>query len=385
MSTEELALPRRVTSSQPQQAEQRQGRDARHSPRRDTTEKTSNGPSPRRSSLSTPSSTSSPPRLDESHPFLEPTYPVLSTCSLLIFATIWGVLARLGLEWLGTFAESKVFAIVWAQIVGCLVMGFVTERKKEIDSIFPPFFTMLGTGFCGSLTTWSTMAEDTFVAFANLDQPTGTSRFTGFLSGVSVTLITLFASMCALEFGVHLDSFLPSLSPSRRLPRRISHHHTKTLLNHSTILLGPLFWLGSLFLLIFGPPSYRSRATFAIVFGPFGTVLRYTLSTHLNSLSPSFPLGTFLSNTLATLLISLISLFSRHPNSPLSCSALKGLNDGLCGSLSTISTFVVELRKLKRGESYRYFGVTWVTSQGFLVVVLGSWVWSGNRMGVCWS
>lgn len=44
---------------------------------------------------------------------------------------------------------------------------------------FPPFFVLLGTGYCGSVTTWSTMSNDIFTAYANLSEPAGTSRFTG--------------------------------------------------------------------------------------------------------------------------------------------------------------------------------------------------------------
>lgn len=59
----------------------------------------------------------------------------LASWSLLTFATFWGVLARLGLLWLGGFAGREVFASVWPQMVGCLVMGFVTERKKSLEAM----------------------------------------------------------------------------------------------------------------------------------------------------------------------------------------------------------------------------------------------------------
>lgn len=59
----------------------------------------------------------------------------ISTYSLLVFITIWGVLARLGLEWIGTFAEGQVFNLIWAQIAGCFVMGFVVDRKKGLERV----------------------------------------------------------------------------------------------------------------------------------------------------------------------------------------------------------------------------------------------------------
>lgn len=61
--------------------------------------------------------------------------PLLSTISLLIFATVWGVLARLGLLWIGGFAEGEVFSLIWAQMIGCLVMGLVVERKKGLEKL----------------------------------------------------------------------------------------------------------------------------------------------------------------------------------------------------------------------------------------------------------
>jgi len=59
----------------------------------------------------------------------------IATWSLLTFATFWGVLARLGLLWLGVFAGREVFVSVWPQVVGCVVMGFVVERKKAFEAM----------------------------------------------------------------------------------------------------------------------------------------------------------------------------------------------------------------------------------------------------------
>lgn len=195
------------------------------------------------------------------------------------------------------------------------------------------------------------------------------------------------AAMSSLQIGVHLSSFLPpSLSPAHLFPRHPSRS-SQRLLNGLTVLAGPLFWLGAVFLLIFGPHSWRSKATFAIVFAPPGTLLRYFLSKKLNPLHPSLPYGTLLINSLSVLIFAILSLLSRRALSPTSnsCAAIKGLQDGFCGALSTISTMAVELRGLKRGESWRYWWVSWAVAQGLMTIVLGSWVWSGDRGGVCWE
>lgn len=58
-----------------------------------------------------------------------------ATCSLLVFATLWGTLARLGLQWLGGFARRATFASVWAQVVGCFLMGLVQEKKRTVEAV----------------------------------------------------------------------------------------------------------------------------------------------------------------------------------------------------------------------------------------------------------
>lgn len=249
-------------------------------------------------------------------------------------------------------------------------------------------FVALGTGFCGSTTTFSSWMYGVFVAFANLES-NSTNRFQGFFSGVAVTAVTLGMSNTALRIGVHISSFLP-----RQPPTSLQHHpkssSSRPLSQHMrhliSLLIGPLFWLGAILLLALGPHSWRHRATFALVLGPPGTLLRYELSRQLNPISTTFPVGTYVANTFAVLLFAITALLQRRQPGTmgaLGCAALQGVQDGFCGSLSTVSTFVVELRNLRTRDSWRYAGVSWLTGQAVFVLVLGSWVWSGDRGAVC--
>lgn len=196
------------------------------------------------------------------------------------------------------------------------------------------------------------------------------------MSGVAITIVTLGLSQASLTVGGHLSSLLPRF--------HLPPIHPPDRAHLAFIALGPLFWLGSIFLLAFGPHSWRHRATFAIVLGPPGTLLRYYFSRRLNPLYPSLPLGTLAANTLAVLIFAIVAMLQRTPGvSSTGCAALQGVLDGFCGSLSTVSTFVVELRALGRRDSYRYFFVSWVFGQALMVVVLGSWLWSEDREGMC--
>ena len=106
--------------------------------------------------------------------------------------------------------------------------------------------------------------------------------------------------------------------------------------------------------------------------------------------------GTLLANASATALVSLAFLLQRvQPlGSGLSlvrCQALQGIEDGFCGSLSTVSTFVVELEALvcegDRGKSewkaWAYGAVSVCLGIALVVLVLGSGWWSRGLGPVC--
>lgn len=101
------------------------------------------------------------------------------------------------------------------------------------------------------------------------------------------------------------------------------------LFNLGLLGIGILAWIGAALLAGFAPADWRIRATFAIVFGPPGTILRFYLA-RLNPLRTSFPLGTFAANMLGTALEAVFALLLAKGNivsSALSCAALQGLND----------------------------------------------------------
>ncbi|SCV73777.1 BQ2448_6207 [Microbotryum intermedium] len=304
-----------------------------------------------------------------------------ATYALLVFATIWGVLARLGLLWIGRAAQTQVFPLIWAQMAGCLVMGVVVSRKSDLEHAYMPWFSAVGAGFCGSLTTFSSWMFYVFAEFSNLNSPSS-GRFHGFLSGVANTIITFSASFMSLVVGHHIAQALPQL----QLTRRSERAQQKLLRWHYfAVVLGVGSYIGAILLLALGPRQWRHRATFAIVLGPPGTLLRYELGRHLNARSPDLPLGTLSANALSDLVFAVISILQRRrvASSYVACSALQGLEDGFCGSLSTVSTLMVEVHSLRRGHAYRYFFLSWTLGQAILVFILGSYIWSGDRGGSC--
>lgn len=132
------------------------------------------------------------------------------------------------------------------------------------------------------------------------------------------------------------------------------------------------------------PFSFRHQATAAILFSFPGTLVRYVLAMTLTPRFHLFPLGTFVANTVGSVLLGAFHILQRADVSggnlpgPGVCAILQGLSDGFCGCLTTVSTFAVEVGALKMRNAWIYVGLSWGVSQILLLVVLGpSWWHAG--------
>lgn len=57
----------------------------------------------------------------------------LAIISLLAFAAIWGTLTREGLVALNTYSGQSISPLIWAQAIGCLVMGWAVANKEALE------------------------------------------------------------------------------------------------------------------------------------------------------------------------------------------------------------------------------------------------------------
>lgn len=139
--------------------------------------------------------------------------------------------------------------------------------------------------------------------------------------------------------------------------------------------------------------TWRGQVLFSLVFAPLGCLLRFYMSLKLNGLVPSFPLGTFTANIFGTAVLGMTYDLQRAPVSAAGmgavvgvtgCQVLQGVEDGFCGTLTTVSTWVVELTGLRRRHAYVYGGASVFMGLGILVVVMGSVLWTvGWRTPSC--
>lgn len=128
-------------------------------------------------------------------------------------------------------------------------------------------------------------------------------------------------------------------------------------------------------------PTNRGKATAALLFSFPGALTRYYISLKLNPLRKTLPLGTLAVNTLGTLLLAVFYVSERTRGGALSftsCVMLKGLSDGYCGCLSTVSTFASELTTLQKWQAWRYAALSILVGQIMTVAVIGGAEWGAG-------
>lgn len=341
----------------------------------------------------------------------------LVTVSALIFFSLVGTLARLGLEAVTLYPNTPVSSrVLWANLGGSFFMGFLAEDRRlfrqEWGSPNPkapasthgkvkktiPLYIGLATGFCGSFTSFSSFIRDCFLALTNdLQGPSPTSPYHiennvpsrnggfSFLALMAILILHPAVSLAGLNAGAQLALLLQPVTPT--IPIRI----TRSFFDPLMVLLGFGGWLGAVFLAIWPAGDdvhWRFRAVFPLVFAPPGCLLRFYASKHLNAIVPSFPLGTFVVNMFGTAILGM-AFDLQHASgvgasSPTACAVLQGIMEGFCGCLTTVSTWVAEINGLRRRHGWVY-GLTsaWI-GVGLMVIIMGSMGWTvGFKIPVC--
>ncbi|KAL8768945.1 MAG: hypothetical protein Q9209_005000 [Squamulea sp. 1 TL-2023] len=363
------------------------------------------------------------------------------TISYLIFFSILGTLARLGLQALTFYPGAPVTtSVLWANVAGSFTMGFLSEdrnlfriedwthspsaplrvaqyqmdqeqaishedRTRNHASLKRtiPFYIGLSTGFCGSLTSFSSFMRDAFLALANvLPVPISyTSSSTAVSPGykivhrnggysfealLAVIITTVALCISALIVGAQLAVALERYTPS------LTYLFARRFVDRAMVVLAWGSWLGAMFMAVWPPdrvdgPAYnapkgeywRGTAIFAIVFAPLGCLSRFYISLVLNPKIKSFPLGTFVVNMLGTALEGMFWDLQHSSRSVgggvVGCQVLQGMMDGFCGAATTVSTWVAELNGLRRRHAWVYGGVSVLVGVGIMVGILGGALW----------
>ncbi|KAF7337696.1 MFS general substrate transporter [Mycena sanguinolenta] len=288
----------------------------------------------------------------------------------LMAFSAFGLLARLGLSALATYNGQSIFPLAYVQATGCLIMGFCLALKEPFNRWYPPAYVALTTGFCGSMTTFSDWQLDIFESWLNANNAPWSALY-NVLDGTCKAVFTISLSLASLFFGMHIANLVTPFFRAAPPPGKFFRMAVTILSVCTYAAVFPAYFLL--------PRDYRHQATAALLFSFPGTFTRYLLSTQLDTVIPSFPLGTFAANSLGTALLGtfhVLQTTANHPLSAASCTLIQGLADGFCGCLTTVSTFAAELVTLKTaGQKYRYALTTWGTGQVALVFIFGAMLW----------
>ncbi|KAJ3346155.1 hypothetical protein HDU83_003323 [Entophlyctis luteolus] len=303
------------------------------------------------------------------------------TLGYIVFFSVLGVLARVGLNVLNTFPNEPVFPLIWSQIIGCFLYGMFQYLKTQISSVSFPLYIGLTTGLCGSITTFSSFMETTF---RNL---VGSPTYAilgvhvvavNIIAAFSVIIITFGMAIVSIFFGATVAAALPTMSvPVYSGPKQSLYRiRNLTKLDYAAVFLGIASWIAALVVLVVCRNyAYFSgvNLAFSCVLIPFGSAARWKLAA-LNSKWKLFPVGTFAVNVVGTLVRGVCSMLLIRSDaghmSPILLSAIVAIKDGFCGGLTTLSTMANELIKLPLLNSVIYAGASVSTSLLILGVVI---------------
>lgn len=376
----------------------------------------------------------------------------LYTVSYLIFFSILGTLARLGLQALTFYPGAPVqTGLLWANVGGSLILGFLSEDRKlfrgewgptpprvteekrrdgdehgssnDHNSLSQaqaaaaknehatlkktiPLYIGVAIGFCGSCTSFSSFILDAFLALSNaLPVPISHSSSTpispsstvspnpgySLLAVLAVLIITVTACLGAFQFGAHLAVATEPFMPS------IPFIFARKFVDRSMAFISWTSWLAAIIMAVWPPDrpggpadrtawaqeTWRGDALYALVFAPMGCLLRFYASLHLNGRLQSFPLGTFAVNMLGTAMEGMFFDLQHAPvgaGTRVGCQVLQGGMDGFCGCLTTVSTWVAELKGLRMRHAYKYGAVSMGMGLGLMVVIVGSLQWTAGLL-----
>jgi fluoride ion exporter CrcB/FEX len=272
-------------------------------------------------------------------------------------------------------------------------------------------YVAIVTGFCGSLTTFSTFVVQVFLAYGD-QAHLARNKLHNVMEALSLTSITFGMSLIALRAGRNLKKSFPLSLGSHPLGHRkcdgnlqiqddwISEDASRTAdedarppctltIDLTIFLLGLAFWIAAAIVCrIYAP--FR-HVTHALLFAPPGAILRWYLSRWNPFLRserfPRWPVGTLTANLLATAIYccALVLRYrgrcgaqneGQQPYTS-ACSVLYGLQEGFASCLSTMSTFIVELDQIRpRRYAVGYAAISYVLGVCVCNLVIGASWWT---------
>ena len=304
----------------------------------------------------------------------------LVSIAALSLGSYAGVTARISLSFLSEWDGISHFPSFWAQIVGALVIGVLVVYKGRIPEKYLVIYTAVSTGLCGSLTTFSSWnVEAAQVLMQSNDTTLNTNihdyypRVVGYFT---VLLLGLGMPIAAVVLGQNIAKSCESVFEKMMLQRYISCCTVPKIIISVSIFVGYIIVSVTLTAVCVHYSSYF--LLFSLLLGSIGTYIRWQLSS-LDNISTvcfhQFPIGTFSANTLGSIILvvtskAIVYYTDETEIEPINTALLNGVASGLCGSLTTVSTFVVQLSSMPFHKAILYAFVSLLTSQVIIISIM---------------
>ncbi|KAL6512034.1 hypothetical protein OROGR_021631 [Orobanche gracilis] len=312
------------------------------------------------------------------------------TCllSLAVFG-ILGVLTRYCLQILfgpdvvgATSNESYMYLDLPSNMVGSFLMGWLgVVFKGDILKISDQLALGLTTGFLGSLTTFSGWNQKM------LDLSVEGRWVFAVLGLFLVAYSIIFGIETAKGFKWILTrSYMRSFYGMIKICQssRISNK-SHCLFTFMVMLLMMLVVLWGLFGILAGKEfergSREAQLFLACMVGPFGVWIRWFLARYngrglgRNGMLRWMPFGTLAANILAACVMAALATLKNVVKTRTCNIVASGIQFGLLGCLSTVSTFIVEFHAM-RESSYPWRAYAYATITFSISFVLGTLIYS---------
>ncbi|TIA87775.1 hypothetical protein E3P99_02977 [Wallemia hederae] len=322
---------------------------------------------------------------------------------LLIPTAMLGVLVRLALTSLTSYSSPKLAPVLYSQALGCVVIGIGTGVKPTLEWMWVTLCTCrrpinltslidlsvaINTGFCGSLTTFSTFMLDVFKAYTYITPSGYVARNAkgATFDVIGEVIATAGISIASVQLGLGIGR---AIQGSIHLPESTSdtsksHRARKITSTTAAIILAIAAYVIALALALSPSTASTRQWTYALLFAPAGAYTRHKLAQLANK--GVLPWGTLTSNVLGCIFTSLgfglVHLQGSAMSSAVRCNVLHALQDGLGGALSTVSSLAAELNTLGVSrKSTAYAALSVLLGQAACIVVAGSMKWSEMGFG----
>ncbi|KVH95170.1 fluoride export protein 2 [Cynara cardunculus var. scolymus] len=304
---------------------------------------------------------------------------------------ILGVLTRYLLEKLfgpevvgATSDQSYMYVDLAPNMVGSFLMGwFGVVYKGDISKFSPELAVGLTTGYLGSLTTFSGWNQKMLELSADGDW---VFAVLGFLLG-------LFLVAYSFMFGVETAKGLKWAFNRTNLSSKCGFSVVNTIMSQSILIVVMITLLGSLWgvsvaLLTkdFDHDSSTSHLWLGCIIGPIGVWIRFYLA-RLNGqglgrteMIKWMPFGTLIANVVAACIMAAMATMKKAVTNNHFGIVATGIQFGLCGCLSTVSTFIAEFGAMRESkhpwQAYVYALTTIIISFSLGTLIFSVPVWT---------